>query len=335
MPRLLAIFTFFALLAVPASAAEPAPTPGCQGVNITDKAGDSANSLQTSQTGSPSSDLIAGFITYDPAKHTAKANIQVDNLTLGEVDPPFVGVGWEMGFTTPVGPRYVRGYMDRSGMARYNWGEPRAVTDDQTTPRAGGPTTGALFPGKNGIISVDIPLADMGIKAGGEFKALSMEVRQWASTPAAVPSTPTAIPLYSPAPIFDEASGKGTFKLGPCPAPVAGPVTAVLAPVAAAPAATDAAALRVTAKVPALNAKKVNRSRKVVVALTGEGTNLVAQLRKGGATGPVVASGKLAKLAGKGKVTLKVTRKLKKGKHTFVLSGGAPTAKTVVAVKVR
>src|SRR3954469_23911404 len=129
MTRLLALLTLFAALAVPASAADPAPAPDCHGINVTDKKGDSVNSLETSQAGSPSSDLIAGFITYDPATKKAGANIQVDNLTAGEVDPPFDAISWEFAFSVDgKAPRYVRAYQDISGIVKYNWGEPRAVT---------------------------------------------------------------------------------------------------------------------------------------------------------------------------------------------------------------
>src|SRR4051794_21250856 len=147
MSRLLALTTIFAALAIPASAADPAPTPDCHGIQVTDKQGDSHNTLPGAEgeAGSPSSDLIAGFMTYDAASGKAGANIQVDNLTAGEIDAPYDAISWEFSFTVDSKPRYVRAYQDVSGTVKYNWGEPRAVTDDQTAPRVGGNTTGALF----------------------------------------------------------------------------------------------------------------------------------------------------------------------------------------------
>jgi len=64
MSRLLALTTIFAALAIPASAADPAPTPDCHGIQVTDKAGDSHNTLPGAegQAGSPSSDLIAAEV---------------------------------------------------------------------------------------------------------------------------------------------------------------------------------------------------------------------------------------------------------------------------------
>jgi hypothetical protein len=336
MTRLLALLTIFAALAVPASAADPAPTPDCHGINVTDKKGDSANSLETSQTGSPSSDLIAGFLTYNPASGKAAANIQVDNLTAGEVDAPYDAISWEFSFSVDgKAPRYVRAYQDVSGMVKYNWGEPRAVTDDQTTPRAGGTTTGALFPGANGIIHIDIPLADIGIKPGAVLKGLAMEVRQWASLPAAVPNT--SAPLYSPAPVYDDAAGKGSFTVGPCtqPAPVAVPGTP------SEPVATPAApaTLDVKVTVPKLKAAKLRKGRKVALKLKGTASGISAALHKGSTPdGKVVATGKLASLKGSGKLSLKLKAKLAKGKYTLTLAGRNADGRAAagsLAVRVR
>src|SRR4051812_35919277 len=124
MSRLLALTAIFAALAIPASAADPAPTPDCHGVQVTDKAGDNTEST-TGQTGSPSSDLIAGFMTFDPASGKIGANVQVANLTAGEIDAPYDAISWEFGFSVDGKARYVRAYEDRTGIVKYTWGEPR------------------------------------------------------------------------------------------------------------------------------------------------------------------------------------------------------------------
>ena len=57
---------------------DPSSIPDCHGIQVTDKSGDSVNSLDPSLgTGSPSSDLTAGWFTYDAAAGKATANIQV------------------------------------------------------------------------------------------------------------------------------------------------------------------------------------------------------------------------------------------------------------------
>jgi hypothetical protein len=282
---------------------------------VTDKAGDSANSLEPSQAGSPSSDLTAGWISYDAAGGKATANIRVAELTLGEVDAPYNGISWEFAFTAGKGARYVRAFQDIAGITKFSWGEPRAITDDQTAPRAGGPTTGKLFPGKDGVIQIDVPLKDMGIAAGTALKGLALEVRQWVTMPASAPTLP--VPFYSPAPIYDTATGKG-MELSPCaaaPAPVA-PLAGAPAP----PAATSAspATLGVKATVPKITAKKLNRARKLTVSLSGTASKLVVTLRKGG---KVVGSGRLASLKGSGRLTLKLRGKLKQGAYTLELAG--------------
>jgi hypothetical protein len=342
MNRLLLATSLAAVLALPvasAPAADPIPTPDCHGISITDKQGDSINSLDNANAGSPSSDLIAGWITYDgTSAEKAQANIQVDNLTVGEVDPPYVAVSWELAFSTPAGPRYVRAYEDVSGSVKYNWGEPRAVTDDQTAPRVGGDTTGKLFPGKGGVIQIDMPLKELGATPGSTLKGLALEVRQWASLPAAVPST--GLPLFSPAPIYDTAAGK-SYILGPCgatPAPGApggppapAPSTTTTAPPTAQPAAFD---VKVT--VPKLSAKKLAKAKKFTIKLKGNATGLTAVVRKGAdRAGKALGSGKLATLKGSGKLTLKLKGKLKKGSYVLSVTGKNAQGQTAEgAVKI-
>jgi hypothetical protein len=338
MSRLLALTIIFAALAIPASAADPAPTPDCHGIQVTDKAGDNVEAT-TGETGSPSSDLVGGFLTYDPASGKAGANIMVETLTAGEIDDPYVAISWEFAFSVDgKAGRYVRGYQDRTGMIKWTWGEPRAVTDDQTAPRVGGTTTGALFEGKNGIIHIDVPLADMGIKPGAVLKGLALEVRQWESLPAAVPTTP--LPLYSYAPPFDDAGGKMNFTVGPCsqPAPVLTPGSP--SEVASPPASggSQPATLDVKVTAPKLKAKRLAKTRRITLKLSGNATGITAALHKGTADGKVVGTGKLAALRGKGKLKLKLSRKPKKGKYVLTMAGknaDGRSASGAVALKIR
>ena len=337
MSRLLALTTIFAALAIPASAADPAPTPDCHGIQVTDKAGDSHNTLPGAegQAGSPSSDLIAGFMTFDPASGKAAANIQVDQLTAAEVDDPFVAISWEFAFSVDNAARYVRAYQDRSGTVKYDWGEPRPVDGDQTAPRIGGPTTGALFEGKGGVIHIEIPLTEMGIKPGATFKGLALEVRQWASLPAAVPTTP--LPLYSPAPIYDDAGGKMNFTAGPCPETPA-PVLTPGSP--SEPVATPAAPATLNVKVtaPKLKARRLAKTRRFAVKLSGTASDITAALHKGTADGKVVGTGGLASLKGKGKLALKLKSKPKKGKYVLTMAGrnaDGRSAAGAIGIRVR
>jgi hypothetical protein len=335
MRRILAFpLVMLLLLAVPVAAADPMPTPDCHGINVTDKEGDNVETT-TGNQGSPSTDITGGWLTFDPASGKATANGRVANLTAGEVDPPHDGISWEFGFTTPSGPMYVRGFQDITGMTKWTWGEPRLVTDDQTAPRRTGTTSGALFPGKGGVVQIDIPLKDMGIAVGATLKALTIEVRQWVTLPAAVPSAPPQVPLYSYAPPYDDAAGKGQFLVGPCPA---GSTPAAATPVTT-PAVAAPASLGVTVKVGRLSAKKVSKTRRIAIKLSGKATGLQATLRQGagGPEGRIVAAGKLASLNGAGKLTLKLKGRLKKGRYMLVLTGrnasGQP-AEGRLAVKV-
>ena len=335
-----ALTSLILLLAIPATAAaqEAAPVPDCHGITVTDKEGDSANAV-SGDAGSKTSDLIGAFIRYDGTKATA--NIQVAELTEGEVDPPYVAIGWEMNFNTSAGARFVRAYMDRAGIVKYTWAEPSEVGD--TSDHPGGDTTGKLFPGPKGIIQIDIPLEEMGAKPGTELKSIALEVRQWASLPAAVPST--GLPLVYPAPIYDDATGKGTVKLAPCTAgtPLApgapgGPAAPAPAP-AGPPTPSGPATFDIKAKFPKLSAKKLAKSRTFTVALTGNASSLKAAVRAG--TGPnakVLGGGRLATLKGKGKLKIKLKGKIKKGKYVLALSGknaNGAAAEGAVSFRVR
>ena len=339
MSRLLALTALFAALAIPASAAESTPAPDCHGIQVTDKSGDSTNT-QTGETGNPSSDLVGGFLTYDPATGKAGANIMVDTLTAGEIDEPYTAISWEFSFSVDGKlERYVRGYQDRSGTIKWTWGEPRAVTDDQTAPRAGGPATGSLLEGKNGVVHIDIPMAEMGIKPGSTLKGLALETRQWAGSPAAVPSTP--LPLYSYAPPFDDAAGKTNFTVGPCttPAPAVTPGTPSDTTSGTGAGGSAPPALNVKVTVPRLKASKLKKGKKIAFRLSGKATGITAALRKGGAPdGKAVATGKLASLNGKGRLKLKLKSKVKKGKYLLTLAGKNPDGRSAagsIAIRIR
>ena len=333
-PILLLAFT----LAAPAStavAADPMPQPDCHGQSIKDAEGDSTDSSPAATgAGVPSADLIGGWVTYDPATGKAQANIQVANLTEGERNPGYTGIGWELGFTASK-TFFVRGFSDDSATT-FSWGEPRAVTDDQTAPRMAGTTTGKLFPGKGGVIQIDIPLADMGIKPGESLKALTSQVRQWVTKPAVIPNPPPEVPFYSYAPIYDEAAGKGTVALGPC-AVAAG--TAPVIPVVGAPPATGPAKLALKIALPKVTAKKANRARKLTVKLSGTASGVVAVLKAGTSPkGKTVASGRLPSVKGTGKLVLKLKGKLRKGVYTlFVTARNADgkAAEGALSVKAR
>lgn len=335
-----------------AAAADPMPTPDCHGQQAVDPTGDSVES-NTGQAGVPSSDLTGAWVTYDPASGKAQANIQVANLTLGEMDAGYDGISWSLTFTAPKKTFEMRAFSDITGTTKYTWSEPRAVTDDQTAERLTGETTGKQFPGQGGVIQIDIPLKDMSINPGESLKAITLEVRQWVTKPASVPSPPSQVPLYSYAPIYDSGAGKGSVFLGACetPAPSSGetPAPAPGTPGAtgtpgsgSTPPAPSSGRLELKVKVPTIVAKKANKAKKKGLAfkLSGTATNIAAVLKTGTnpMQGKVVASGKLASVKGSGTLKLKLKGKLKKGTYTLYLTGknaNGSNGEGAVTVKVK
>lgn len=97
----------------------------------------------------------------------------------------------------------------------------------------------------------------------------------------------------------------------PTPPPAAGPPTPATGP-APAPAPTGATLQLKT------RSAKAGKKVKLAISSSGPVSNVVAQIRKGS---KVVAAGKLAKLSGSAKVTVKAKKALKAGGYTVVLRG--------------
>ena len=190
----------------------------------------------------------------------------------------------------------------------------------------------------------------MDIKPGTALKAITLEVRQWVTKPAAIPSPP-GVPLYSYAPIFDQATGKGSVELVECSSATPGaPPTPGGSGVTPPPPVTDnspnsgAEKLALKVKAPKIKAKTVNqkknRRKGLKFKLTGNATRLKAVLKTGTnpLKGKVVAAGKLSKVKRKGTLKLKIKSKLKKGKYTLYITGrnaNGKAAEGALTVRVR
>lgn len=316
----------------PAGAAEPAPTPDC-GVMATDKAGDNVNAT-TQQQAPPNTDVTQVFFrhTIKDGKPRVTANIRVAELTKA-IQAPYTAHQYILDFTINKQPKLVAAIIDRAGGVSYYYGHPRAITDTDPAPSFEGYTTGALYEGKDGIVEIEVPLEAWKVPAGAAISALTFEVRQ----PVGRTSQVIPAPIVYVSPIADDGAGKGSFAIAPCAtpgtptpaAPITAPVDAGTPPPAAAP--------KLTVTAPKLVARKVSKARRFSVKLSSSAplTGVVGQLKAGSR---VLAAGKLASLGSSGAMTLKLTKKLKRGTYTLAFSGrdaAGQTAAAAVAVKVR
>ncbi len=331
---LVAALALGAISAVPAQAVDDTkPSPACYGLAFTDKKGDIAPTAPGAQPGGRENlDLIGGFYKFDAAKgeEAATFNLQIANLSK-DIPDGSTAVSWYVASGANAGDTWLRALTDFTGVVSYEYGHYEIVGPQTQSVRDGG-TTGAFFEGADGVIQIVMP-ADGPGKPGTVQKTQTIttyEARQ--VLPGAAPTPAKGGLLYT----VDTASTKGTYTVGsPCPAtpPAAPPPSVGTAPTA--PVA-NVGPLPVKVSGTKLKAKKVKKSATFKVSSSETITQLGAQLKgTGKKANTIFGRGSLAKLSGSGKLKLKVTKKLKKGKYQMDLVGtDSQGAKRFTAVRV-
>ena len=305
--------------AAPAGAVDDTkPSPACWGLAFTDKKGDQASQAPGAQEAPRENlDMTGGFYKYDKAKgeEAATFNLQIANLST-DIPPGATAISWYVSAGAAAGDTWVRALTDFTGIVSYEYGH-YEIVGPQTQSVRDGSTQGAFFEGADGVIQIVLP-ADADGKPGTVHKTKTVtayEARQ--VLPGASPTPAKGGLLYE----VDVAATKQNWTVGePCPA------TAPAAPAPSTQSTTTttqslnagAAPLPVKVSSTKFKAAKVRKSMALKLSSTETITNLGAQLKKGS---KVVGKGKLAKLAGKGTLKLKISKKLKKGKYVLDLAG--------------
>ncbi len=331
--------TAAALLTVPAGAMAAKPAP-CGPLAVEDAAGDQQLhvpqiGVPTGQDAAPLTDFTGFFLRADGSKVTG--NLVIADLSK-QVPEPASAIRWTLYYTVGDKAYYARTILYADGEISYLYGEDTGATLTQL-----GTMKGEFHEGKDGVISFVIPPAAGG-KAGTQMTAANAiaayqtDSGQGSSADfmpdgddtfdATVPNCGTA---PAPAPVEPGP--------GPAPAPAPAPVQPSQpgpAPSSPTPGATQAD-FRVGVKPNALRAAKVKKGKAITFTLTsGETlTGVTATLTKGKKT---VGSGKLARMAGTGKLKLKPKAKLKKGSYTLIVTAkraDGSTGTVAVPVKVR
>jgi hypothetical protein len=310
-----------AALAAPAASAADKPVPCSGKLLVTDPAGDQKvgfiGLVESPMAAGPNTDYTGLFINNN-GKVTA--NLVISDLST-KVPADATAIVYRMNFDVGDAAYYVQAIIDSAGTVTYTYGNL-----DTATAVKDGDTTGALFEGKDGVITIDMP-ATHGGKPGTKLagiNAFSAYVRGRANTQT------------------DEApdeNGEAAYNGAPCPggttAPSAGGGGSTgggstgggstgggsTQPPAPGPSSTATAPLKIKAAPARLKLAKARKAKKLTFKLSSQEdlTNVAAAFKQGQ---KVLGSGKLARLARTGKLTLRLKGKLKKkGSYTLVLTG--------------
>ena len=301
-PKYLIALATAALLAaaVPALAQNAAPTPGCAG-SYSDKKGDAE----------PENVDITAF-WFDYAAGKTYANMQVANLTK-DLPPEATGVNWYILWNLDDAQHFVTAQIEvPQSEPTFGYGTVEE-TPNGYLRQQGGDTAGQFFEGPNGVIRWEVP-AEVGGTSGKILKTTLADTKASLGIPGVVSSLQD----------LDEATGK-QYTVNGCaatqppaePLPPA-PTTPGATPEAKREVATGKLAVTVSKRVP--KASKVRRTLSLKVS--GNASEIDAGLFRGSPSKrKVVAKGRLTKLAGKGTLKLKVSKKVKKGAYTLYLVG--------------
>ena len=171
-------------ITVPAGAEDAAPAP-CDPVPITDPKGDAeyyttvnlVNPIGAASAAPPNHDIREAFFVYKDGadgKKTLTANLRVEKLDNSEIETEYAQASkFSLAFTSG-GIDYVARAILKGGAWTYEF------TTFELVPGAPAPvglnvpasvaTTGKQFPGAGGVISIDVPVADVaGLKDGAKF----------------------------------------------------------------------------------------------------------------------------------------------------------------------
>jgi hypothetical protein len=279
------------------------PAPSCAGIAASDSDKDGVSHAfglgPAPSTQSAPENLEITRFWFDRSAGKTTANIEVKKLSKANMGQG-TSISWYVTWTYEDAIKFVLANSDGDSVT-YNYG-----TLVQSVYQQEGDTSGKFFDGDKGVVQLVIP-GDIGGKVGAKIED------PFATT---YENTDTGVlnSLAEDDSAPDEGGGKGwtVTDCGAGPTGPSGPGGQVVKP----------GALSVKASTALGSARKAAKTKRATVALTGEATKIEATLYKGSVTKPkVYGKGKLATLAGKGKLALKLAKKVKKGKYALTLIG--------------
>jgi hypothetical protein len=294
------------------------PAPSCAGVAATDSDKDAVSrppGPEVAAFGPASDNLEITRLWFDRTGGKTTANIEVKKLSKANTTNA-TNLTWYVVWTgsddsATAGQPFVSATSDGNAVS-FSYG---TLLSGYTTE---GDTSGKFFDGDKGVIQIVIP-PDHGGKVGDKItdpSTTSSENYDFQGFGL------VAHDDYAP----DEGGGRNWTVVDCVGGGPTGP-TGPTGPAGSGGGSTtvEANALNVKASKAAGSAKKAGKSKKAAVKLTGQATKITATLYKGSFKKPkVYGKGKLAKLAGKATLKLKLAKKVKKGSYALTLIGTNP-----------
>ena len=340
LSRLLALLVALAALTAIAgtnAGAQTGPTqPGCAGLSVEDPEND-ARRLEGGSDAPDNFDITGVFFTYSGGKAFANMRTQAGG---DQLPPGASGARWYIVFTAGGKEHFVRAAISNLGDAVFQYGD-TAPTETGTSYTVTGETTGKFNEGTPGVLQIAIPPevggtsgTELSMPRGETFDVVGNALFPIDAAPddgggdayvvngceSGANAAPQPQPPGPPAPPAPPSGGGGGGG-GAQPA--------------AAPPESTAQPGTLAVKLAKTGVKAKGRS--VTFALTGTATGIRATLLAGAPRKPtVVGRGSLARIAKKGKLKLRLSRKLKKGSYLLALTGTNPDGRgATLNVKVR
>ena len=315
-----------AAFAVGAGAQTAMPTPDCSGMAVTDAPGDAKRVNPGSPQKSPDNfDILGVFFTNEGGKTFA-------NLQLAEgsdaIPDGAQGARWYVTFTYKGAQRFVRASHNAiDGEPTFSYGH-----YEDTTRVPDGDIAGKFIAGKPGVLQLPITAAAGG-STGTTLAKPFADTSEAVLAPNTSPGVGYRLFPNDRAPDDEESFGKD-YTVGSCTSggdpgggatPGGGTLPGAGTPPTTAPGPVgEPAALPVKASRKGGSARKASKKKRLRLALRSSQPvrDLTARLFKGDPAKPrTFATGRLASLNGKGRITLKTRRRLEKGIYSLRIDG--------------
>lgn len=333
-----AVLAISAAGAVATAGAQTAkPAPGCAGMSLLDPKGDAKRTTPTASGSAAAANLdITGiYFTHEGGKTFAHMQLADANDTMPRDDQ---GLRWYINYTAKGAARWVRASRNVPDDTLFEFGH-----YEDTVRVLDGETPGSFVTGPDGVLRLQVP-SGAGGAAGGVISKVFADTAEVLPNVVVGPPPARQNKLYvtDRAPDAENAFGKD-FAVGSCPSTTPGPDTGGGAGggsgVVPAPGGggdtgggptppqnqpVEPAALPVKVAGKGGSARKVSKKKKLALAIQASQPvkDVVAKLYTGDPAKPkVIAQAKLAQLSGKGKLTFKLAKKLKKGTVALRVDG--------------
>ena len=326
-------------VAATAGAQSAKPAPGCAGMSIVDAKGDAKRTspLGGGAAAGANLDITGIFFTHEGGKTYAHMQLADANDTMPDDTQ---GLRWYINYTAKGAARWVRASINlgdaETAFQFGHWEDTTRITD--------GDIDGKFVTGADGVLRLQIPSGSGGA-AGTQLTKIFADTAEVLPnhenpvTPGVPPTRNNRLYIADRAPDGETAFGTDQ-NVGACPTDAPAPNTGgtdpgtggpggpggpgPVSPQEPPPTVTEPAALPVKVASKGGSARKASKKKKLALAIQASEPvkDVVAKLFTGDPAKPkVIGQAKLAQLSGKGKLSFKIRKKLKKGTVSLRVDG--------------